>query len=62
MANSETANFGRWNSLGMLYALEGNIGEADKSLTLLIDNLANRAAVQIAMNYAARRDANSAFL
>jgi len=62
MANSEAANFGRWNSLGMLYALEGNIGEADKSLTLLIDNLASRAAVQISMNYAARRDADSAFL
>ncbi len=62
MAESETADWARWNSLGILYALEGNISEADKSLALLIDKLGHRAAVQVAMNYAARRDADNAFL
>ncbi len=50
------------NSLGIIYALQGNLGEADKVLKLLIDNLAGRAAAQIAMNYAARKDADRAFL
>ena len=62
MAQSEAADFGRWNALGILYALEGNIDEADKVLKLLIDNFADSAAVQIAMNYAARKDADRAFL
>ncbi len=62
MAQSETADWARWNSPGIIYALQGNLGEADKVLKLLIDNLAGRAAVQIAMNYAARKDADRAFL
>ncbi len=61
MAESESAEWARWNSLGIIHALQGNIAEADKALTPLIDTLQHRAAVQIAMNYAARKDAHSAF-
>lgn len=61
MAESESAEWARWNSLGIVHALQGNLDEADKSLTRLIANLQHRAAVQIAMNYAARKDADRAF-
>ncbi len=61
MAESESAEWARWNALGILHALQGNLEEADKSLTSLIENLHHRAAVQIAMNYAARTDADNAF-
>ena len=61
MAESETADWARLNSLGIVHAVQGNLVEADKALTQLIDTHADNAAVQIAMNYAARKDADRAF-
>ncbi len=61
MAEGESAEWARLNSLGIIYALQGNFVEADKALTQLVDNLQHRAAVQIAMNYAARKDRDRAF-
>jgi tetratricopeptide (TPR) repeat protein len=62
MAESEPADWSRWNALGIIHALQGNFDLADKPLNCLIEKLAGRAAVQIAMNYAARRDADNTFL
>ena len=62
MAESEPADWSRWNSLGIIHALQGNVDLADTPLNCLIEKLAGRAAVQIAMNYAAKRDADNTFL
>lgn len=61
MAESEFAEWARWNALGIVHALQNNIKEADKALTPLSEKFQHSAAVQIAINYAARKDADHAF-
>ena len=50
-----------WNALAIRHFLGGEIAEADRALNALIENLADRAAFQVAMCYAVRGNADAAF-
>ena len=60
-ATNEKADWARWNALAILHFLGGEIAESDRALNALVENLADRAAFQIAMCYAVRGNADAAF-
>ena len=47
--------------MAILHFLGGEIAESDRALNALIENLADRAAFQVAMCYAVRGNADAAF-
>ncbi len=60
-ANREHADWGRYFMLGVLHFRNGNLAESDRALNTLIERCGEAAAIQIAMTYCVRGEADHAF-
>jgi hypothetical protein len=61
LANAENAEWSRFSAQAMVYWAMKRVAESDAALKLLIDKLADIAAVQVAEAYSVRNEPDKAF-